>query len=448
MPPLAGAAGSGQRGAQQLSVADVLQEHTLRFTQRYPRQAVPQVQSTLAKLALCRTSALGGRKLKCDSCEHECIVYNSCGDRHCPRCGGAKRASWLDKAAELLLPEVNYFQVVFTLPDTLSGLVLGHRREVYALLMRAAWRALKEVLQAQGFAPAALLVLHTWNQELDHHPHVHALVPGGGPSLDGTHWISTRHPQQRRRTKPYLTDNRLLGEQFKKHFCAGLKRLYRKGLIKFEPPILPARGHQARDQPDFNEWLDPIAEQAWNVFIEPPPENSQPGHMVKYLARYLTGGPISDGRLISHERSEVTFWTRGKNKQQGNQPREFSLPGMEFVRRWSLHILPKGFTRTRAYGGFSCRHRQDYLHRCRQLLQLGEPEPSVEPPLEDALQETLRRCPRCDGQLICVSSTRRPSWRDLFRAHATCPLWYQPSISIPRHTPIRGPTAAAPACHA
>jgi hypothetical protein len=432
----------------------LLQTYALGFTQRYPRQAGPQVQSTLAKLSLCRTAALGGRTWQCDSCEQQCVVYNSCGDRHCPRCGGAKRADWLDKTAKLLLPDVNYFQVVFTLPDTLSSLVLGHRRAVYALLMRAAWRALKDVLEAQGIAGAAQLMLHTWNQELDHHPHVHALVPGGGPALDGTQWITTGHPQQRRRTRPYLTDNRLLGEKFRAHFCAGLKRLHHQGVIVFDPPVLPSREGSPADEPDFAEWLDRIAEPAWNVFIEPPPEHSEPQRMVKYLARYMTGGPLADSRLIAHADGQVTFWARSKNKRDGNQPREFSLPGVEFVRRWSLHILPKGFTKTRAYGGFSGRHRRDYLQLCRQLLQLAEPEPSATRPVGDELAETPRKCPRCDGQLVCVAATRRPSWRDLFREHATCPVWYQPSISFPRVTSsrirIRGPdpNPAAATCNA
>jgi hypothetical protein len=359
----------------------------------------------------------------------------------------------LNKAAELLLPKVNYFQVVFTLPDLLSGMALGNRREVYALLLRSAWRALREVLQqTQGIEPAALLVLHTWNQELDHHPHVHALVPGGGPSLDGRQWISTRHPRQRRRKKPYLADHVLLGERFQQYFVAGLKRLHAQGRMVFHPPQLPGV-----DQPDFGEWLDRIAERAWNVFIEAPPERSQPAHMVKYLARYLTGGPISDGRLISHDRGLVTFWARSKNKTEKNPPRPFPLAGVEFVRRWSLHILPKGFTKTRSYGGFSCRQRQDYLRRCRELLRIAEPEaePRSPQPLESESPESARQCPRCDARLECVSFTPRPSWRDLFRDHATCPLWYQPSLSLSRPAgarralaDIRGPTAAGTVCQA
>lgn len=431
----------------QLTVANLLQQYATDFVLKHPRQAVPQVQSTLAKLSLCRTAALGGRKLRCQSCDHQGIVYNSCGDRHCPGCRGAKRAEWLGKTEELLLPQVNYFQVVFTLPDVLSPLMLGHRRATYALLMRTAWRALKEMLrEEQGIEPAAQMVLHTWNQELDHHPHVHVLVPGGGPSPDGTRWINTRHPKHRWWTKPYLVDSRQLQAKFKQHFCAALKRLHRQGLIAFEPPVLPGL-----DEPDFTEWVDRLAQGDWNVFIEPPPENSRPEHMLKYLARYLTGGPIADGRLISHAQhaghgGEVTFWARSKDKATGNKPRGFTLPGVEFVRRWSLHILPKGFTKTRCYGGFSCRHREEYLQRCRQLLRIAEPEvePPSEPLLEDESFDQARTCPHCQAEMICVTSTPRPSWRDLFAEHTTCPLWYQPARSISRR--IRSPDSLPSAC--
>jgi len=453
MPALAGRnhSATAERPARQLTVANLLQQYAMDFVLKHPRQAVPQVQSTLAKLSLCRTAALGGRKLQCPSCDHQAIVYNSCGDRHCPRCRGAKRAEWLGKTEELVLPQVTYFQVVFTLPDLLSPLILGNRRATYALLMRTAWRALKEVLrEEQGIEPAAMMVLHTWNQELDHHPHVHTLVAGGGPSLDGTRWINTRHPRQRRRKKPYLANNRRLQEKFKEHFCDGLKRLHRKGLIEFEPPVLPARDDEDRDEPDFSEWTDRLVQRDWNVFIEAPPENSQPEHMLKYLARYLTGGPIADGRLISHEKGEITFWARGKNKSAGNQPRRFTLPGVEFARRWAMHILPKGFTKTRCYGGYSCRHRADYLQRCRQLLRIVEPaaELASEPPLEDEPLDQPRACPHCQTEMICVASPLRPSWRDLFNKHATCPPWYQPSLSISRNASprIRGPDSIGSSC--
>jgi len=162
MSPLAGCAGSDHDKPQPLTVASLLQQYTPGYVRQFPGPAVPQVQSTLAKLSLCRTAALGGRVLACQSCERQCIVYNSCGDRHCPRCGGAKRADWLERTRTLLLPSVDYFQVVFTLPQQLSSLALGHRRVMYDLLFKTAWQALREVVQQEcQFQPAAVLVLHT-----------------------------------------------------------------------------------------------------------------------------------------------------------------------------------------------------------------------------------------------------------------------------------------------
>jgi hypothetical protein len=183
MPPLAGLAettktrrSTGQQPSPELTVAELLRAYTPGFVAQHRRQAVPQVQSTLAKLSLCRTAALGERTLKCQTCDHQCVVYNSCGDRHCPQCRGAQRAKWLDSTSELLQPNadcgVDYFQVVFTLPDTISALALGNRRPLYNLLFTSAWQALREVIEEQfGFQAAALMVLHTWNQRLGQHPH-------------------------------------------------------------------------------------------------------------------------------------------------------------------------------------------------------------------------------------------------------------------------------------
>ena len=396
--------------------------------QRHLRQAPLHVQGVLAKLSLCRTAALGGHVYACPQCEYETCVYNSCADRHCPQCGGAQRANWLDKTAALLLPQINYFQVVFTLPDDFSGLALGNRREVYGLLMRTAWRALRDVLQQeQGIEPAALLVLHTWNQELEHHPHVHALVPGGGPALAKDQWITTRHPQQHWRKTPWLVDNELLSIKFKQKFCAGLKRLHRRGKLQFGPLSV------VQDEQDFRTWLKGIAAKDWNVFVEPPPPRTTPAHVLKYLARYLTGGPISDSRLISHAEGphgdkQVTFWARSKNKQTGHKPRPVSLSGVEFTRRWALHILPKGFTKVRAYGGFSTRHREDYLQRCRSLLKIVDSEddlPTFPGAEEDAEPTgTTSACPHCQCEMIRVQSSERPRWRDIFTEHVTCPWWY------------------------
>ena len=260
------------------------------------------------------------------------------------------------------------------------------------------------------------------------------MVPGGGLSIDGKRWVHSHHKTQRRRRKPYLVDNKLLSCRFREKFIASLKRLHGKGKIRFTPPQLP--GEYALS---FDEWADRLAMRHWCVYIEPPPEkNSKPADpkcVLKYLAHYMSGGPISDQRLISHDGGQVTFWARSKNKQTGNKPQPFTLPGREFVRRWAMHILPKGFTRSRAYGGFSNHHRKNYLRCCRALLKLSESgsEPAEPDPMTGDQDETepepTKACPHCQRPMVCTGSLGRPSWRDLLTEYATCPLWYQPWVS-------------------
>ena len=276
------------RSPPPLRVIDLLRQYTPAYLAAYGEQAVPQVQSVLAKLSLCRTAALGGHVYECPQCQHRCPVYNSCLDRHCPLCSGGRRADWLTKTAELLLPKIDYFQVVFTLPEQLSALMLGNRRATYRLLFHAAWAALREVLREElGCEPAALMVLHTWNQRLEHYPHLHALVPGGGPSLDGQRWVRSRHRHHHRRDKPYLVDNRLLSQRFRDKFLAGLTRLHRDGQLK-----LQGTWSHLQEPAAFAAWLQTFRDCDWVVYIEPPPTaQAQPEQVLKYLARYLTGRP-------------------------------------------------------------------------------------------------------------------------------------------------------------
>jgi len=379
------------------------------------------VQSVLGKLTLCRTAALGGHEYACPQCQHRCQVYNSCIDRHCPLCSGGRRADWLAKTAELLLPKIDYFQAVFTLPKVLWPLMLGNRRVTYRLLFHAAWQALREVLREEvGCEPAALMVLHTWNQRLEHYPHLHALVPGGGPSQDGQQWVRSRHPQQQRRDKPYLVDNRLLGERFRDKFLAGLVRLHRRGELK-----LDHQWSRLRNAAAFAAWLKPSRDCDWVVYIEPPPtENANPENVLKYLARYLTGGPISDRRLLDHRDDKVTFWARGQDKQSGNKSEPYTLTGAEFTRRWALHILPKGFVKSRCYGGFSCRNRKSYLGRCGALLGSEGPEPEpAEAPAEEP--KPTRTCPQCQTPMESISYVERPGWNRVLNGPHR-PRWYNP----------------------
>jgi hypothetical protein len=291
-----------------------------------------------------------------------------------------------------------------------------------------------------GIEPAALLVLHTWDQRLENHPHVHALVPGGGPTSDGRRWIKTRHRKHRRRKKPFLTDHIELGIGFRKEFIAGLKRLHANGQLK-----LDGDWSHLQDTSTFEDWADSIAPAGWNVFIESPPvEDSAPQNVLKYLARYMSGGPISDRRLISHERGVVKFWARSKEKPAPGEKLQQvveELPGPEFTRRWAMHILPKNFIKSRNYGGFANTKCADYLELCRELLDIKPTEqpdtnqsdteqpdsqPAAEPepdqPLE--LDRPLPGCPKCGNPMQPHRITNRPGW-SIVMDSIHRPPWYR-----------------------
>ena len=395
------------------------------------RRVTTHLRGVLSKLLLCRTAMLDGRTWECPQCATRCQVYNSCTDRHCPQCMGARRATWLSKTSELLLPNVNYFQVVFTLPDLFSPLILGNRKLLYDLLFHSAWQAIRQTLQTDSeIDPAAVMVLPTWNQELGHHPHLHALVPGGGPARDGSRWIATQHPTQRRRTKPYLTDNSQLGAAFRDHFAAGFRRLVRTGKLR----LTGAWADLWREE-ELNAWLAQVTDSPWNVFIEGPPHGkSDPSQVLKYLARYLTGGPISDRRVVQITAERVTFLARSKDKSAGNPLRECQLPGVEFVRRWAMHVLPKGYTRSRCYGGYHGAKRQAYLQLCRELLPPPPPPPTDDGTTVDALPpaEDTMPCPKCESAMLCTRNAPRPGWRDIFeRLIYADPKLYSPHFHLP-----------------
>ncbi|QDV22266.1 Putative transposase [Aureliella helgolandensis] len=360
---------------------------------------------------------MGGRTYACNQCQTKISLYNSCADRHCPQCSGARRADWLDRAAELLLPDVTYFQVVFTLPDKLSPLILGNRRKLYRTLMHTAWEALKECIETKlGMQASAMMVLHTWNQRLGHHPHVHLLVPGSGPSLDGRRWIECRQtkPTGNSPAKPTLVDNKELSREFSERFLRKLKSLHRRGKLDLEEELAGLQEPLA-----WAKFTDTLLAHDWCVFIErPPTSKSSPEHVLKYLARYMTGGPISDRRLVSCDNDIVTFMARNKDKHSSASQVSEKLSGVEFIRCWSLHILPKGFTKSRCFGGYSSARRTAFIALCKQLHPLAVTE-QCDPQVNDAITETQdipteRCCAKCQQPMQLLSETRRPSWRDLF----------------------------------
>jgi len=243
-------------------------------------------------------------------------------------------------------------------------------------------------------------------------------VPGAGPGLSGKSWSVAKHPQHRRRKTPYLTDNVELGRAFRDAYLKEMRRMLRNGTLKIGGSVAFLKNEKGR-----KEFFDQLESIDWNVFIQGPPKGrSDPANVVKYLAGYMTGGPIADSRVISADNDEV--WIKARPKQSSkkkrgmNAPRPYRLSARQFMQRWAMHVLPKGFTRSRAYGGYHGSKRQAYLARCRELLP---PEQSVEqypapdqPPSETVTESRQRPCPKCNGELALLRSERRPSWRTVF----------------------------------
>ena len=342
-------------------------------------------------------------------------------DRHGCRvglCRGARRAAWVDKTAQLLREGTEYFQVVSTIPDKLSSLVLGNRWPLYRLLFHSAASALQRSIRDEcGMQAASTMVLHTWNQRLGHHPHLHALVPGSGPSLDGTRWVPCRYTKATRQkpATPFLVDNEALGRRFRNRFVDGVRRLIKAGVLKVD------------DFASVDTILGQVQACDWVVYIQQPPKHtSDPEDVLKYLARYMTGGPISDRRLIEVKDGRVYFWARSNDKSGRQVP--VSLSTIEFVRHWTLHILPKGFTKARRYGGWSNTRQEAYQQQCERLQPV--PPPTVADLADrptaalESSPDGVIKCPQCQTDMQLESHTRRPSWRTLFYG-PDHPRWMQ-----------------------
>jgi hypothetical protein len=359
----------------------------------------------LRSLAACRTAVLGGHLEQCGECGHRRPAYNSCRNRHCPKCQAAARAAWLDARRAELLP-VPYFHVVFTLPEQLGPLALQNKHVLYDILFRAAAETLQEIAadpKHLGAEIGFLAVLHTWGQNLLDHPHLHCVVPGGGLSPDGSRWISCRN-------EDFLLPVKVLSAVFRGKFLDYLKRAFAQGQLGFHGRLADLA------QPDaFARLLGECYDRKWVVYAKRP--FGGPEQVLKYLARYTHRVAISNQRLISLENGHVTF--RWKNYAQGNQQQTMTLSGVEFLRRFLLHLLPSHFVRIRHYGFLANRHRSEKLARCRELLGVTAGEPPEEVPVE-APQEPKegpdpQRCPVCGGHMRAVAHCPRPSGRQLLQ---------------------------------
>ncbi len=336
-----------------LEVADIIRAQGEHFIERSRSWLTWAQRKVLYAIARCRTAALGGHRDRCARCGHRAISYNSCRNRHCPKCQTGARNRWLAERSKELLP-VRYVHVVFTLPHQLAPLAYQNKRLLYRLLFQASAATLLEVAatpQHLGAHIGFLSVLHTWGQNLQHHPHVHCVIPAGGLSADHTRWIQPRYP--------FFLPVKVLSRVFRGKFVAGLQRAFRQGKLGFY-------GDQKslRDPKLFRALVRSLFRQDWIVYAKPP--FGGPQYVLHYLARYTHRVAISNHRLISFQNGQVSF--RWKDYAHGSKQRIMTLSADEFLRRFLLHVLPKGFVRIRFFGFLANRRRATLLPICRQLL--------------------------------------------------------------------------------
>lgn len=344
-----------------------------------------QQRRVIRDIIQCRTAALGGHVEQCTKCGHQQIAYNSCRNRHCPKCRAAARKEWMQERAAELLP-VEYFHVVFTLPEQLSALALQNKRVIYGLLFRAASQTLLEIAadpKRLGAAIGFLAVLHTWGQTLQHHPHVHCVIPGGGLSPDRSRWVSCR--------KGFFLPVKVLSRLFRGKFVAYLKAANEQGLLIFQ-----GQSKHLAEGDHFASLLKKVSKLEWVVYAKPP--FGGPLLVLKYLARYTHRVAISNQRLVALSEGQVTF--RWKDYADGNAVKEMTLDVSEFTRRFLLHVLPEGFVRIRHYGFLANRCRSERLDRCRKLLehnanQAALLEPANITPDQCEADHELGLCPVC-----------------------------------------------------
>jgi len=341
----------------------------------------------------CRTAALGGHVEACEDCGHWRIAYNSCRNRHCPKCQGAAARTWLAEREADLLP-VGYFHVVFTLPTEVADIAFHNKAAVYDLLFHAASETMLTIAADPRHLGARIgitAVLHTWGSALTHHPHVHMIVPGGGIARGGERWISSR--------PAFLLPVRVLGKLFRRLFLTRLIAVHDAGRLAFFGNLAPLADRRA-----FLRHLSPVRNKRWVVYAKPP--FAGPEAVLAYLSRYTHRVAISNRRLLAFDETGVTFRYRDYRRDSADRQQVMTLGVDEFIRRFLLHVLPRGFHRIRHYGLLASSARKASLARARELLAVAQP------PDDDAPEEPLDArppCPCCGGHMIIIETFER--WR-------------------------------------
>jgi hypothetical protein len=369
-----------------LEVADLIRTAGATFIERNRKWISWKHVKVLLAIARCRTAALGGHLDECTRCGHRATIsYNSCRNRHCPKCQTAAREQWIAARQRELLP-TRYVHVVFTLPHRLAPLALQNKKVLYDLLFRASAETLLEVARDPRHLGAEIgffTVLHTWSQKLRLHPHVHCIIPAGGLSLDHTHWVKSRDR--------FFLPVKVLSRVFRGKFVAALQQAFREGQLVFHGDLTLLA------QPKiFAAWLRPLFRKDWVVYSKPP--FGGPQYVLQYLGRYTHRVAISNHRLVSLIEEQVTF--RWRDSAHNNEQRLLTLSLDEFLRRFLLHLLPKGFMRIRNFGFLANRRRATTLPLCFQLLGSA---PQTEQGTSAAKDATpLWRCPKCGGPMLVI----------------------------------------------
>jgi hypothetical protein len=382
-----------------LEVADIFR----RYGDAYRRNAGVSPASpqgrVMTAIETCRTAALGGHVEQCDACGHQRIAYNSCANRHCPKCQSLARAAWVERRrAEIL--DCEYFHVVFTVPDEIAAIALPNKTQVYSILFRATAETLRTIAadpQHLGAEIGFFAVLHTWGQTLVHHPHLHCIVPGGGLSPDGTRWVACR--------PGFFLPVRVLSRLYRRVFLQHLQTAYDAGTLHLAGPL-----EALQDRPAWIATLDAVRQTEWVVYAKRP--FAGPQQVVDYVGRYTHRVAISNSRLLDMDRGQVRFTYKDYRTDPSASSKIMTLAATEFIRRFLLHVLPTGFHRIRYYGFLGARPRREKLTRCRQLLgstaALTTPtDTTAQTDYRDRMETltgiSLRVCPVCHhGEMIII----------------------------------------------
>ena len=384
-----------------LEVADVFRRYGEAYRERHAASLSTGQRRVMTAIELCRTAALGGHLEQCDQCGQQRNAFNSCRNRHCPKCQLLARAEWLENRQSELL-DCQYFHIVFTLPEAIAAIAYQNKKVVYDILFRATAETLSTIAADPKHLGAEIgffAVLHTWGQNLLHHPHLHCVVPGGGIGPGGTKWIHCR--------PGFFLPVRVLSRLFRRLFLKYLRRAFDSGNLQFFTSLQPLGERRA-----FVRHLAKAQSSEWVVYAKAP--FAGPEQVLDYVGRYTHRVAISNNRLLDIERGQVGF--RWKDYRQDSEQKTMTLSADEFIRRFLLHVLPNGFRRIRYYGFLANRYRREKLAQCRQLLGMcaAEATAGAPPPKDyrDRYEEltgcTLRACPQCHrGRMVVVEMLPR-----------------------------------------